>query len=279
MLARRNIKRCIGCFTCYAKTPGVCIHLDDMPTLAERIRSADLMILATPVYLDGMTSWAKSLFDRMVVFLDPHFIQDETGLLHPLRWNFPEKMFLVSICGYPGLHNFDPLVSHVKSIARNFHSEFSGALLRPAIFSLLLTRKYPDRIRGVMDAVRAAGREIAVDGKVSAETLSRVAEDICSAETHGNCQHGTGTGNSPTPAIPPRKSPATESNLPPGALEFLTMHLLIRHTFIFFVVLLLHPIQACAGGILHLFSPVVEGRAYAVARASVPHFPIRRHGH
>jgi hypothetical protein len=182
MLARKNIKRCIGCFTCYAKTPGVCIHLDDMPTLVERIRSADLMIMATPVYLDGMTSWAKSLFDRMVVFLDPHFIQDETGLLHPLRWNFPEKMFLVSICGYPGLHNFDPLVSHVKSIARNFHSEFSGALLRPAIFSLLLTRKYPDRIRGVMDAVRAAGREIAVDGKVSAETLSQVAEDICSAE-------------------------------------------------------------------------------------------------
>ncbi len=182
MLARKNIKRCIGCFTCYAKTPGVCIHADDMPALTERIRSADMMILATPVYLDGMTSWAKTLIDRMVVFLDPHFTQDEKGLVHPLRWKFPEKLFLVSVCGYPGLHNFEPLVLHMERLARNFHSEFSGALLRPAIFSLLLTRKYPERIRSVMDAVRKAGQEVVADGKVSPEALAQAAEDICSSE-------------------------------------------------------------------------------------------------
>lgn len=29
-LRKKSIKQCIGCFTCWTKTPGVCIHKDDM---------------------------------------------------------------------------------------------------------------------------------------------------------------------------------------------------------------------------------------------------------
>jgi putative NADPH-quinone reductase len=180
LLGRKRIERCQGCFTCYAVTPGRCVQDDDMPALIERIRAADMMVLATPVYLDGVTALAKTFVDRLVTFLDPHYVQDETGLVHPLRWNFPGKLFLVSVCGYPGLHNFDPLLLHMERMARNLHSEFCGAVLRPAIFSLLLTKKYPDKIRQVVDAVRAAGQELARDGRVSRETAGAVAMEICS---------------------------------------------------------------------------------------------------
>lgn len=182
LLARKKIKPCIGCFSCYAQTPGVCIHNDDMPGLIERIRIADMMVLATPIYLDGMTSLAKTFIDRLVVFLDPHFIMDGKGLLHPLRWRFPKQIFLVSVCGYSGLHNFDPLVLHMKRLARNFHSDFCGAVLRPAVFSVLLTRKYPDRVRKVLDSVRTAGEELARLGSVTSQTAQAVAEDICTPE-------------------------------------------------------------------------------------------------
>lgn len=182
LLARKEIKRCIGCFTCYALTPGRCVHEDDMPALVDRVRSADMMVLATPVYLDGITSWAKSFIDRLVVFLDPHFQADGEGLVHPVRWKFPDKVFLVSVCGYPGLRNFEPLVLHLQRIARNFHSEFSGALLRPAVFSILLAKKYPDRVRHVMDALRSAGEELVRTGGVSETTLAAVAQDICTTE-------------------------------------------------------------------------------------------------
>ena len=182
LLARKKIKQCMGCFSCYAQTPGVCIHNDDMPGLIERIRTADMMVLATPIYLDGMTSLAKTFIDRLVVFLDPHFIMDERGLLHPLRWRFPQKMFLVSVCGYSGLHNFDPLVLHTERLVRNLHSEFCGALLRPAVFSVLLTRKYPERVRQVLDFARMAGEELVKLGSVTASTLQAVAEDICTPE-------------------------------------------------------------------------------------------------
>ncbi|MBI4965827.1 MAG: flavodoxin family protein [Desulfomonile tiedjei] len=182
LLGRKKINTCIGCFNCYAETPGTCIQSDDMAALIERIRVADMMILATPIYLDGMTALAKIFIDRLVTFLDPHFTIDEQGVVHPLRWVFPSKLFLVSICGYPGLHNFDPLLLHCERLARNLHTEFCGALLRPAVFSLLLGRKYPDRVKKVMDAVRAAGEELVQFGKVSESTLDGVAADICSTE-------------------------------------------------------------------------------------------------
>ncbi|MBI5251952.1 MAG: flavodoxin family protein [Desulfomonile tiedjei] len=182
LLAKKEIKPCRGCFTCYAKTPGHCVQQDDMPALVQRIRAADLMVLATPLYLDGMTSIAKNFIDRLVVFLDPHFEKDQNGLLHPLRWRFPAMFFLISVCGYPGLFNFDPLVLHAQRIARNLHSEFAGALLRPAIFSILLTKKYPDRVKSVLDAVRGAGAELVNNGRVSDETLKAISADICSPD-------------------------------------------------------------------------------------------------
>jgi putative NADPH-quinone reductase len=182
LLGRKNINTCIGCFNCYAETPGTCLHYDDMPKLIERIRRADMMILATPIYLDGMTGLAKTFVDRLVPFLDPHFTIEDGGVVHPLRWNFPSKLFLVSVCGYPGLHNFDPLVLHMQRLARNLRTDFCGALLRPAVYSILLGKKYPDRVKGVMDAARAAGEELVEFGKVSEKTLATVAADICTTE-------------------------------------------------------------------------------------------------
>lgn len=182
LAARKKINPCIGCFSCYAKTPGKCIHDDDMAQLIEKIKSADILTLATPVYIDGMPSLAKKVMDRLVTFMDPHFVLEPNRISHPLRWDFPKKMFLISVCGFPGLRNFDPLVLHFERICENFHSEFCGALLRPAIFSVLLTKKYPDKVKGVLDSVRAAGYQLVTHGKVSDDTLNSAATDICSTE-------------------------------------------------------------------------------------------------
>lgn len=180
VLNRMNIERCIGCFTCYAKTPGVCIHADDVPALVERISACDAIVLATPVYVDGMTAMAKTFIERLVTVMDPHFIETDGRIRHPLRVTLPGKVFLVSVCGYPGLENFDPLLLHMQRFAENFHAEFSGALLRPAVFSVLMRRKYPERIQAVLDAVRTAGAEWVRQGTVSPATLEAAAADICS---------------------------------------------------------------------------------------------------
>ena len=46
------MKYCFGCYSCWTKTPGVCIHKDDMTKeLYPKFLASDLTILATPLYI------------------------------------------------------------------------------------------------------------------------------------------------------------------------------------------------------------------------------------
>ena len=49
-LKDKDIKHCSGCFTCWTKTPGKCIHKDDMEELLHKISQADVIVYATPLY-------------------------------------------------------------------------------------------------------------------------------------------------------------------------------------------------------------------------------------
>lgn len=179
VLNRAHVERCVGCFTCYARTPGVCVHRDEMPALVERMRACDAFVLGTPVYIEGMTTLAKTFMDRLVTTMDPHLIEVDGRVTHALRVRLPRTVFLVSVCGYPEVETFDPLVLQMTRFARNFHAVFAGALLRPAAFTLRLERKYPERVRSVRDAIRQAGIELVRNGRVSQAVLDAAAAEVC----------------------------------------------------------------------------------------------------
>jgi len=40
-LKDKDIHSCVGCYTCWAKTPGICIFKDDMPELLEKVRRCE----------------------------------------------------------------------------------------------------------------------------------------------------------------------------------------------------------------------------------------------
>ena len=44
---------CRGCFNCWSSTPGKCIQDDEMKEILVKIADADLLVLATPVFVDG----------------------------------------------------------------------------------------------------------------------------------------------------------------------------------------------------------------------------------
>ena len=77
-----KIKPCTGCFNCWLKTPGVCSHKDDMAWLLPKMRDADVMVYATPVYGYGMTGQMKNLLeilgDQQADF-GALFLQDDVG--------------------------------------------------------------------------------------------------------------------------------------------------------------------------------------------------------
>ena len=52
-LAHKEIKPCRGCLACWLKTPGYCVTDDDMAELLEKFGSCDVVIFATPLYVEN----------------------------------------------------------------------------------------------------------------------------------------------------------------------------------------------------------------------------------
>jgi len=80
-----NIKPCTGEFDCWIKTLGECYQKDDMQMLYPKIHEADIMVFATPVYMDGVNGSMKNLIDRTLPRVEPFFELRDGHCRHPLR--------------------------------------------------------------------------------------------------------------------------------------------------------------------------------------------------
>lgn len=174
-----KIKPCQGCFNCWVKTPGVCIQRDDMDMLRPKLDEADIWVLATPLYVDGMTGPMKNLLDRIIPGAQPFFELRDDHIRHPLRGKTNSgKIVLVSNCGFWERDNFDALLIHIKAICRNTNREFAGALLRPHGPVLKPMLEIGGLVEDVIEAAREAGRQLVRDGKMSPDTLSTVSREL-----------------------------------------------------------------------------------------------------
>ena len=61
-LAELNIDYCSACYAC--KKTGYCVKNDDMKLVVEKLRKADVIVLATPVYFYTMSAQLKTMIDR-----------------------------------------------------------------------------------------------------------------------------------------------------------------------------------------------------------------------
>ena len=94
-LRELEINPCLGCYTCWTKTPGVCVHKDDMPPLLVKMRQADIVVYATPLYIFTVTGIMKDFMDRHIPNVQPHIVQRGEHYLHPPRYPDPKDRRLV----------------------------------------------------------------------------------------------------------------------------------------------------------------------------------------
>jgi multimeric flavodoxin WrbA len=180
-----KIKPCQGEFNCWLKTPGVCFQRDDMDILRPKLDEADVWVLATPVYVDGMSGPLKNFLDRIIPGAQPFFELRNGHIRHPASGTRkPRKMVLVSNCGFWELDNFDPLVVHVKAICKNTNMEFAGALLRPHGPAMRPMLEMGGLVEDVIEAARDAGRQLVRNGKISPQTLSTVSRELMPLEEY-----------------------------------------------------------------------------------------------
>lgn len=180
-----NINPCTGEFNCWLKTPGKCYQNDDMNILYPKIDEADVIVFATPVYVDGVTGPMKNLIDRMLPRLEPFFEMRDDHCRHPVCGG-PKalKFVLVSNCGFWEMDNFDPMLVYMKAFCKNASAEFAGALLRPHGEAMPTMLEMGKPIGDIFEAAKEAGHQLAKGQKMSQETLDIVSRELMPREMY-----------------------------------------------------------------------------------------------
>lgn len=190
-LHKHKINPCTGCFACWVKTPGVCIHKDDMPPFLEKISDADLIIWAQPLYIYSVPGITKNFMDRCLPLAEPWLIGGEDGSTnHPRRVKKKRRIILLSVAGFPELDHFKPLVETFRWWNRSGDNIVVGELLRPTSEAMGVGDRLGPAYQQAMDAFYSAGKESVGQGYVSQATEQRAAtpffRDPESLRTAGN---------------------------------------------------------------------------------------------
>lgn len=174
-----DVQPCRGCLACWHTSPGRCIQEDDMRKVLPEIADSDVLVLATPVYVDGMTGSMKTLLDRTIPLIEGRFEVREGHTRHPLRAGVKHgKVVLVSVCGFTEMDNFEPLVTHVKAVCENMGREYAGALLRPYGWAFRELKRMGFPVDKVHEACREAGVQMIRSGSIPEKVLEEVSKNL-----------------------------------------------------------------------------------------------------
>jgi multimeric flavodoxin WrbA len=187
-LARQKIRPCLGCFSCWVKTPGQCVLQDDMAELLKKFAGTDIVVFATPLYVDNVSGIMKNFMDRFMPLADPHFEKDENGQYRHVKGIAKApKIVVISNCGFPEQDHFQVLRLLFRRIARNLHSEVIAEIYRGGGEILqvnhLLLKPLVWKYRKLLER---AGREVAENLRLSEKTREELEKPIISHELYIN---------------------------------------------------------------------------------------------
>lgn len=185
-LSEKNIKHCTGCFTCWTKTPGKCIHRDDMEELLIKVSKSDVIVYATPLYYYTVTGIMKDFMDRMLPLNNGEIVKFDDKYSHTqrIKRETPQKTVLISNCGFPGNYNFSGLVETFKVMAKE---NLAGTIL----FSQGGILNSVDKHEGLKKlfnpyflALEAAGEQIVNKGFIETETQKILDKNVIPDEIY-----------------------------------------------------------------------------------------------
>lgn len=173
-LRDKKVKHCIGCFTCWTKTPGVCVQKDDMTTeLFPKWLEADIAIYATPLYHYTVNATMKAFIERTLPILEPFMHTKTDRTYHPMRRKPPQAV-LLSVAGFPEPSVFAQLSTYAnflfgKNLLAEIYRAAAESMTRPEV---------SETLSDILDATAQAGRELVQSLKISEATMERIVQPI-----------------------------------------------------------------------------------------------------
>ncbi|SNS90450.1 NADPH-dependent FMN reductase [Anaerovirgula multivorans] len=178
-LSDKKVNHCVGCFTCWHKTPGKCIHRDDMDSLFQTCVLSDIVCFATPVYLWNMTAYLKNFLDRLIPIKRPTVVENNGNYNMENNEIKLPKVVIISNAGFPGDNNFETMKAVMKTM--------NPILEVYRNCGILLSSKDPDVrkiVNKYLDVVSTAGYELACNLSVSEETQANLNMELMPIEKY-----------------------------------------------------------------------------------------------
>ncbi|MGC7871278.1 flavodoxin family protein [Desulfosporosinus sp. SYSU MS00001] len=85
-LKEMEINRCIGCYSCWLKTPGKCIFNDDGPQILKEYLKADFVLFASPIIMGFISSLLKGVQERCLPLVLPFLYVKNDRMQHISRY-------------------------------------------------------------------------------------------------------------------------------------------------------------------------------------------------
>ena len=185
-LAKYNIKPCSACLSCWFKTPGKCVLNDDAEMILNRMTDAELLVFATPLYVDNVSGIMKLLMDRMISKGNTLTEIDKSGgTRHTVKQSKLTKIGVISNCGFPEQDQFQVLRLLFRRVARNMNVELAVEIYRGE--GTLLTGEGA-KLKPIIDQykklVEKVGNEAVTLGKITEETLAELEKPLIPYEIY-----------------------------------------------------------------------------------------------
>jgi multimeric flavodoxin WrbA/putative sterol carrier protein len=173
-LHKKKIRYCSGCYTCWTKTPGLCIHKDDMTReILPKYLECDLCVLATPLYHFTINALMKTFIERTLPMTQPFFVKRDGVTHHPGRHQ-PPPVVVLSVAGFPEESVFNQLKPYVNFL---FKDRLVAEIYRSASERLRFANTNKS-IKDILEATVKGGKELIESKKISEETLLEIKKPI-----------------------------------------------------------------------------------------------------
>ena len=181
--SKLKIKPCsCGNMHCWYDSPGDCCISDDMQLLYPKLKDADILIIATPVYIP-LPGAMQNVINRLCPLVEPYleFRQDRTRARFRKDVNI-EKIVLVSTGGWWEKENMGTVVRIVEELAKDASVEFGGAILRPHAFAMKQDGQLTEDGEEIIEELRKIGSELIHEGEMTPGSLEVISRPLISEE-------------------------------------------------------------------------------------------------
>lgn len=183
-LREKDIHPCMGCFSCWTKTPGQCVVKDDMQEIYQDILEADIIIESFPLYFAGMPSRMRMMTERCLLFTKRYEGSPEDtfhSILemeeHSLK---DKKLVVISSCGYVSMDTmFEGLLKEYDLICGE--GNFTSILCAQG--ELLQAGSRTRQVVNYLEEVKQAGQEYYANGQISEERSQSLMKQMVSPRT------------------------------------------------------------------------------------------------